>query len=116
MEECLEVIFVELGMYEIGFEINKKQFMSIRFGMSTIIGGFQIVYNKRYSFKYRCCKNMRCLAIRKQQFMRLLENFPTIKQQVVSKFFSSYSQDVYQPLMKKKNFKILSYNYRDDYN
>lgn len=40
MEECLEIIFVELGMYEIGFEINKKQFMSIRFGMSTIIGGF----------------------------------------------------------------------------
>lgn len=40
MDESLEVIFVEQGLYEIGFEINNRQFYESRFGMSTTIGGF----------------------------------------------------------------------------
>ena len=40
MDESLEILFVEQGYYEVGFEINNKQFYEILCGMSTNIGGF----------------------------------------------------------------------------
>ena len=40
MDESLEVIFVEQGRYNVGYEVNKTPFYRVRFGESTIIGGF----------------------------------------------------------------------------
>lgn len=40
MEEALEIIFVEQGEYNVGYEINKTPFYRLRFGQSTQIGGF----------------------------------------------------------------------------
>lgn len=40
MDESLEVLFVEKGIYEVGFEINNRKFFESQFGMSTNIGGF----------------------------------------------------------------------------
>jgi signal-transduction protein with cAMP-binding, CBS, and nucleotidyltransferase domain len=40
MDESLEILFVEQGLYEVGFEINNRQFYETQFGMSTIIGAF----------------------------------------------------------------------------
>ena len=69
MDESLEVLFVEVGLYDIGFEINNRQFYEVRFGMSTNIGGFQICFNKRHSFIYRAKTQLRCLAIRKNKLI-----------------------------------------------
>jgi hypothetical protein len=65
MDESLELLFVESGIYEVGYEINKNLFFERQFGASTIIGGFQICYNRRYSFTFRAFTKMNCLAIRK---------------------------------------------------
>ena len=40
MEESYEVMFVEKGRYDVGYEINNKRFYKLKFGQSTIIGGF----------------------------------------------------------------------------
>ena len=40
LDECLEVLFVLEGTYNIGYEINKKIKYRKQFGFSTIIGGF----------------------------------------------------------------------------
>ena len=40
MDEALEMLFVDQGTYKVGYEINKKRFMKLMFGESTIIGGF----------------------------------------------------------------------------
>ena len=68
MDESLEVIFVEQGRYNVGYEVYKTPFYRIRFGESTIIGGFQITFNKRYNFIYQAHNNMLCQAIRKVRF------------------------------------------------
>lgn len=68
MDESLEVIFVEQGRYNIGYEINKKPFYRVRFGESTSIGGFQITFNKRYNFIYQAHNTMLCQGIRKSNF------------------------------------------------
>ena len=40
MDESTEILFVESGIYEVGYEINKKLFFERQFGPSTVIGGF----------------------------------------------------------------------------
>ena len=65
MEECLEVLFVEQGRYHIGYEINKKRFFKLQFGVSTNIGGFNVCYKKRFFFIYRAKTDISCLAIRR---------------------------------------------------
>ena len=40
MEECLEVMFMVKGRYDVGYEINNKMFFRRQFGQSTNIGGF----------------------------------------------------------------------------
>jgi hypothetical protein len=52
-DESLEVLFIDHGTYDVGYEINKKVFYKRIFGPSTCIGGFQICYGKRFSFVYR---------------------------------------------------------------
>jgi hypothetical protein len=59
---------------------------------------------------------MRCLSIRKQKFLSLINKFPPLRIQIRNKFFSHYSQEIYQPMMRKKKILIAQFNERDDYN
>jgi len=65
MDEANEIIFVDNGYYDVGYEINKKKYMRRTFGESTTIGGFQVSYNKRYMFLYLARTYIQCYAIRK---------------------------------------------------
>jgi hypothetical protein len=76
MDESLEVFFVEQGLYDVGFEINNRQFYEARFGMSTNIGGFQICFNRRHDFVYRAKTYLKCLAIRRNKMKSILDRFP----------------------------------------
>jgi|TARA_B110000285_G_C14485320_1_gene321566 hypothetical protein len=71
-DESLEVLFIDRGTYDVGYEINKRSFFRKRFGPSTIIGGFQICYKKRFSFVYKSHSNLRGLAVRKENFMKII--------------------------------------------
>ena len=69
MDESFEILFVELGRYDVGYEVNKKPFYRLRFGESTQIGGFQILYFKRHNFVHKASTMMLCQAIRKERFL-----------------------------------------------
>lgn len=60
MDESFEILFVEQGRYDVGYEVNKKPFYRLRFGESTQIGGFQILYFKRHNFVHRASTMMLC--------------------------------------------------------
>lgn len=76
MEESLEILFVYQGKYDVGYEINKKAFYRRQFGPSTIIGGFEVCYGRRFNFCYKAHTNLKCLAIRKTMFYKIAEEFP----------------------------------------
>ena len=50
LDECLEVLFVYDGKYNVGYEINKIRRFRKQFGPSTIIGAYQIGFQKRFFF------------------------------------------------------------------
>ena len=47
LDEVNEILFIESGEYDIGYEINKKQHYKIRLGSKTVIGAFNLCFNKR---------------------------------------------------------------------
>ena len=60
MDECLEIQFILQGQYKVGYEVNKKTFFKKKFGKSTVIGGFEILYEKKYIFNYEASTYMKC--------------------------------------------------------
>ena len=45
LEEASEVLYVESGIYKIGYEINKKVYFGRQFGRISMIGGHQVCNN-----------------------------------------------------------------------
>ena len=55
LDEVSEVLFIEKGWYNIGYEINKQIKYRKRMGPISIIGGFQCLNNWRFEFVYQAC-------------------------------------------------------------
>ena len=116
LDECLEIMFVEKGTYEIGYQINNKNRFIKKMGMFSNIGGYQLINSKRFEFIYRTKTVLLGQAIRKEHFLIILSDWPEFSNQIFKKLWQNYSQHVYQPLIKRKNIHIRDFNFRDDYN
>ena len=75
-QECREVLYVEQGRYNIGYEINKKVYYGLQLGKLSVIGGYQVCNNQRFEFIYKTCSPVRAHAIRKENFLRVLNSWP----------------------------------------
>ena len=109
------MLFVENGLYSVGYKINNKIKMRKRFGATTVIGGFQLAYHRRFDFIYRTFHEMNCMAIRDKRYKILNDSHPDFILQLKLKFWNQYSQYVYQPITKRKNLDIRYYKHRNDY-
>ena len=54
LQEIQEVIFVSKGTVNVGFEINRKEKMVLRFSNRIIIGAYNCAENKKTLFLYKC--------------------------------------------------------------
>lgn len=115
IDECLEVIFVEQGYYKIGYQINNHGFYRIRFGMFTVIGGFNVCYDRRFNFMFKTVTDIKALAIRKSKFKQLLSEYKDFAMQIKHKFWKHYCQNIYLPLRKHKNADLSKHNQRKDF-
>ena len=75
MDECMEVLFVENGFYKVGYQINNHEYYRRRFGMFTVIGGFNVCYDRRFNFMFKSSTDLKGLAIRKPNFRQLLMSY-----------------------------------------
>lgn len=71
LDECEEVLFVQQGKYNIGYQINNKVYYRKQLGKYSIMGGFQIMFNQRFQFLYKCCSLIKGLSIRKERFINI---------------------------------------------
>ena len=115
MDECLEVLFVENGFYKVGYQINNIEFYRRRFGMFTVIGGFNILFDRRYYFMYKTSTDLKGLAIRKPIFRQLLWDYPEFSRELKNKFWKFFCTEIYIPLMKLKNSDLIENYQREDY-
>ena len=115
LDECQEMLFIEAGIYSVGYWINNKPKLRFRFGVPTVIGGFQLSYNRRFDFLYKAYVEMRCLAIRRSSYNKLLAKHPKFMFDMKMKVQQHYSINVFQPLIKRKHLDICYYSHRNDY-
>ena len=47
LDEVNELSFIEQGEYDLGYEVNKVEKYRMRLGSRTVIGAFNICFNKR---------------------------------------------------------------------
>ena len=114
-DECLEVLFVLRGRYNIGYEINRKRRFRKQFGPSTLIGAFQMSFLKRYQFLIVAQTDMLCYVLRREQWFALMEEYPDFCRIIKQKSFHFYVSLIQRPLMKLKNKEITKYEQRKDY-
>lgn len=109
LSECSEVIFVCKGRYNIGYEINKRKCYRKQTGPSSIIGLFNICFQKRFLFNMKAHSFMDCLGIRRQKWKSVVEKFPQFHRVMKQKSFTFYFGQIYRPLMKCKDQDIQFY-------
>lgn len=90
------------GLYSIGFEVNKVTKFRLQFGPRTVIGGFNLQFDKRMFFVFKAVTEMDCLSIRRKQFYQLIEKHPYFSNCLKIKFLYNYDSKIRIPLIKKK--------------
>ena len=52
-EDVEEVIFIEQGVYDIGFNLNHMKRFKLRYGAKTVVGAFNVCFDKHQMFIYQ---------------------------------------------------------------
>jgi hypothetical protein len=102
LQECYEVRFVQEGTFDVGFEVNREKYYKLRFGKSTIIGGYQICFRSRYLFTYRASSLLKTYSLRLKVWLNILEKYPFFMKSIKEKFINHYVNKIFRPMMKQK--------------
>lgn len=72
LEEMNEVIFIDNGMYEIGYDFNGEKKFPIRYKNTNVIGAYGLTFNKRSQFIYRTVTNCSGWFIRRRPWREIM--------------------------------------------
>lgn len=109
------MIFIENGFYDIGYEINKKIHMKVRFPGKTVIGGYEVCFDKRNLFVYKTSSHCQAFIIRKQKWRELESQHRECYDYIKRKSLLDYMTKIRKPLLAKKEDDIEHYDLRADY-
>lgn len=74
-EDVEEVIFIEQGMYDIGFNLNHMKRFKLRFGPKTVVGAFNVCFDKHQMFIYKTVTQCSGYFVRKLRWKQIMEMF-----------------------------------------
>ena len=115
LEECNEILFVQQGSYNIGYEINKVVRFRMQFGPRSIIGGFNLCFDKRNFFIYKAHSRIKGMAIRKMNWHNLMQRFPKFERCLDLLFLDAYDWKIRRPLMRRREKEINQIRKRKDF-
>jgi len=115
LDEVNEILFIERGDYNIGYEINKQEQFRLRLGEKSVIGAFEICFNKRQIFIYRTQTECEGFLIRKARWKDLMDSFPEFFSIIKKKVLREHINKIRRPLMDHKLKDIEHYDQRADF-
>ena len=115
LDDVNEVVFIENGLYDIGYEINKKQILKLRMPNKTVIGSFEVCFDKRMLFIFKTYHECKGYIIRKQKFRNLEREFPDLYHSLKMNALFNYIHKIRRPLLAFKQEDIEFYDRRADY-
>lgn len=113
LEDINQVLFIESGYYDIGFEINKKSKYVIRRSKS-VIGHFELSFDKRSYFNMRVYQDCEGFFIRKRCWKSLSLMYPQFFNKIKLRAVDEYFKLWLKVNTIKKNL-IEYYSNRNDY-
>jgi hypothetical protein len=115
LAEVGEVIFVEHGDVDVGFEISYKRYWVLRLFDHSIIGGLNCMANLTTFFLYRCAsENFNGYSIKKDVWMSLMKDYDDISLFVSRKIAIDYTTKIRTPVMFEQNRKLQNLQQRHD--
>lgn len=103
LDEFNEVYFFNRGIYEIGFEINHRNFYVLRYKNSNVIGAYGVTFNVRALFLYQTFSICEGFSIRKQNWVNeILEQNETIMSVIKESVKEDYERFVKRKLLNAK--------------
>ena len=115
LDEVNEIIFIETGEYNIGYEVNKIEKFKMRLGQNTVIGAFNICFNKRQIFIHRTHGECAGFYIRKKHWKKIMDNYPEFFSIMKRKVLYEYITKIRKPIMAHKEKDIVHYDQRADF-
>lgn len=115
LDEVNEIIFIETGEYNIGYEVNKIEKFKMRLGPNTVIGAFNICFNKRQIFIHRTHSECAGFYIRKKHWKKIMDNYPEFFSIMKRKVLYEYITKIRKPIMAHKEKDIIHYDQRADF-
>jgi hypothetical protein len=99
LDDVNEVVFIETGLYDIGYEVNKQMVLKMRQINKTVIGAFEVSFDKRVLFIYRTFQECKGYIIRKQLWRELESEHPDLYQSVKWNSMFHYIHKIRRPLL-----------------
>lgn len=117
LDEIREVIFIERGECDVGYEINKKKKFVIRYSDSTAIGGYNCTFNKRAIFCYRTKTLCEGYSVRKKNWKNLVDEkiYPNIAKTLRKNVENDYLKNIKVKVLQCKKKHVAKYHGRHDY-
>jgi CRP-like cAMP-binding protein len=115
LDDVNEVIFVEKGLYDVGYEINKQIVLKMRQLNKTVIGTFEVCFDKRILFIFKTFTECKGYIIRKQKFRDLEVEHRELYHSLKQNSLFNYIQNIRRPLLQHKQEDIEFYDKRADY-
>lgn len=106
LDEVAEVIFFINGTYEIGFEINRRQHMVLRYKDCNVIGAYGVTFNKRTLFVYKTYTECKGFFIRKTKWIELIDNHKEISDHLKDAVRKEYEIYIMSKVLAEKKQKI----------
>jgi CRP-like cAMP-binding protein len=94
LEEISEVIFIQKGNMDIGYELNKRKRFVLRFHNHSMVGAYNCSFNEPSIFIYKCQSNCEGYSIRKEEWINLLNMDEDINDWLREKVKSHYFKNI----------------------
>ena len=78
LDEIAEILFIESGIMDVGFEITRKPRYVVRLNKGSLIGAYNCCENVKTLFIFRCRTEIHGFMMRKHIWISLLEDYPHI--------------------------------------
>lgn len=103
LEEVQEVIFVEKGNVQIGFEVNRRQKLVVQFADKVIIGAYNCTFNKKSLFVYKSKTEVSGLMLRKEPWQDLMSDHGEISEFFKENIEYTYLNSIKAPVLQEKH-------------
>lgn len=125
-EEWSEVFFFVIGVFTIGFEINKKKYYVLKYNNTKVgtepisfqhrqvIGALGVTFDKRAKFNYKTLTTCEGYTIRKKNWKVLLKDNPEMAQELEKKIQADYDRFIDGRMEKAKRVVIKRLKKRSD--